>query len=1039
METGEHNFKNILYNLQTGILIIDAETHIIKDANKAAVKMFGVEKEKLTGSMCHKYICPAEAGNCPVTDLGQKIDNSERVLIKSDGKTIPVLKTVVSLVLDGREHLLESFIDISHLKEAENKLKESEELFRTVVKASKDAMIAIDKEGLVILFNPAAEKVFGYKEEEVIGHSLDRFLPLNSRKAHAKYVEDYFSGRNERNVIGKTVDLPALRSDGTEFPIELSLSTGKRQEGKFVLAVIRDITERKKNEEALKESHKFNKTVLDSMHDAISIIDVKTFEIVGSNRIFLEEYGLDEKEIAGKVCYKLTHNRDNICCGPDDPCPVLKTIETGKYSLEEHVHYTKRGRKDVEIGVSPIKDHNGNVIQVVHIARDITERKKAEEELRKAKEEAEAANIAKSQFLACMSHEIRTPMNAIVGMSGLLLGTPLSSEQKEFVETIMTSGDTLLSIINDILDFSKIEAGKMEMEEVSFDLRTCIEEAFDFISSKASEKGLEINFDIELDVPYAIKSDVTKLRQILVNLLSNAVKFTEKGEILLSVKAKKRENDIYELIFSLKDTGIGIPEDKKDKLFKSFSQLDCSTTRKYGGTGLGLVISKKLANIMGGDIWVESELNKGSTFHFNIFAGKSIDLLPLYPLESQPQMSGRSILIVDDNKTNRIILTRQAIAWGMVPHVASSGKEVLEWIKAGLFFDIGILDMTMPEMDGIALAGEIRKYKESSELPLIMLSSIGDEINKYGDLFSTYLIKPVKMKQLYNVINSIFTEQIILKEEIKRKENIDTDLFKNYPLKILLAEDNVINQKVTSKIFARIGYRTDIAASGIEVIESLRRQDYDVIIMDVQMPDMDGLEATEYIRKEFPPEKQPYIIALTASAFQEDRNECIKAGMDDYISKPVKIEELAEILKKFLFNSQRRLNSQRDSININVLENLKYTLGDDFETEINDLIDYYLKNTEDMLENLKASYIKGDYNKLKRIAHGIRSGSSNFGTDKFSRLLNEIEIMVKNETADGIKEKISFLSEEYARVKYSLQQFILKEKIDIVQNRDKYR
>jgi PAS domain S-box-containing protein len=556
----------------------------------------------------------------------------------------------------------------------------------------------------------------------------------------------------------------------------------------------------------------------------------------------------------------------------------------------------------------------GRAIRMVGVNWDVTAERRAQSEIVHARDEAErlngqlenalgranqlaqeaaAATVAKSEFLANMSHEIRTPLNAVIGMSGLLLGTDLSKEQREFAETIRSSGDGLLGLLNDILDYSKIESGRLDLEVRPFDLRECVESALDVLAGRAAEKNIDLLCAFDSGVPESIEGDDTRLRQVLVNLLSNAVKFTAKGQVVLSLSLVNRGERDVRLRFAVHDSGIGIPTDRMDRLFKTFSQVDASTTRQFGGTGLGLAICKKIVELMGGRIWAESTEGNGSVFYFEI-AAVPLAVTKPYASGRSPVLAGRRVLIVDDNVTSGRILCQQLVAWGMMPRAVSSGADALALLTHEPAFDLALVDAEMPGMRGEDLVAQIRRDRSAAQLPVAMLTRWGrprlsDDLGVAG-----FVSKPVKAGALYDLCVEILHGRRVTRPVAAPESSL---MAEDHPLAILVAEDNPVNQRVALLMLQRLGYRADVAANGREVLEAIARQRYDLVLMDVQMPEMDGLQAAREICAAAAGGLRPRIVAMTANASTSDRDECFAAGMDDFLTKPVRNADLRKAIQ----------------------------------------------------------------------------------------------------------------------------------------------
>jgi two-component system, sensor histidine kinase and response regulator len=628
------------------------------------------------------------------------------------------------------------------------------------------------------------------------------------------------------------------------------------------------------------------------------------------NRSIPEILGYTSEELRAKTFQEITHPDDLEA----DMAHVWELIEGRRRFYQMEKRYIHRDGHIVwaRLTVSVVRDSADRPMHFISQLEDITERKRLEENLASARDQALEASRLKSEFLATMSHEIRTPMNGVIGMTSLLRDTPLTPAQAEYVRTIESSGESLLTIINDILDYSKIEAGRIELEVTPFDLRECVEDALDLFAARAAEKKIELVCLVEPGVTPVIAGDATRLRQILVNLVGNALKFTETGEVLVTVgmetganpdaratpapETEAKSSSRLRLRFVVKDTGIGIRPEGMNRLFKSFSQVDASTTRRFGGTGLGLAISKRLAELMGGTMWAESKPGEGATFHFTVAVDVPADYVPPGPNDRPPELVGRKLLVVDDNPNTRRLIAALTSAWGMSVVEAGSGREALDLLEGDGRFDAAGSDLQMPEMDGERLATSIRSLPARTALPLVLLTVPGGPPR--GAAFAQALSKPIKADALRVALRACLRSSVSAEIKPAVSPGYDATLGRRCPLRLLVAEDNPVNQRVAGLILQRLGYRATIVANGLEAIAALEIADYDVILMDIEMPELDGCEATRRIRGARTSTQRPWIVALTAGAMLGDRERALAAGMNDFLTKPVRTEALSTALTR---------------------------------------------------------------------------------------------------------------------------------------------
>lgn len=912
--------------------------------------------------------------------------------------------------------------------------------------------MAVGLDGTIVFWNAAAASTFGYSKSEVLGKPASLLLPADHLDEHPLLIAQV--------RVGETVlpyETVRRRKDGARIDVSVTVAPMRDGQGELEGAawVARDITRQKRTERGIRDSHSLYQSLVENLPVCVYRKD-REGKFTFGNPFFCEMVGCSPSALVGKTDADLSPRDLAEKYRADD----RKVIDTGQF-FEEVDEYRKPDGEVIYIQVlkAPVYNSRGEIIGTQGIFWDITERlraqeglmryaraledaKKAEEEnaaqlrhlveeLQVARRRAEEAARAKSEFLANMSHEIRTPVNGIMGLTELMLETRLNREQREYMDMVRGSSESLRRVINDILDFSKIEAGKLDLHPDDFNLRDSLAETLSTLSLKAHEKGLELICHVQPGAPDDLIGDYGRLAQVLLNLVGNAVKFTEHGEVVLEVVTERAEGQKVVLHFVVRDTGIGVEQEKQDFIFEAFTQADGSTTRRYGGTGLGLAISRQLVEMMGGRIWLESEPGRGSIFHFTAEFDRQPPSTRRAPSVESVDLRGMSVLVVDDNSTNRRILREILTAWGMRPTLVEGGAPALEALtqarRAGKPFRLVLLDGLMPEMDGFEVASRIRSDSALNSATVMMLSSAGYSLDatRCEELgIAAYLTKPIKQSELRQAVLTALGShpsgraaepETAAPRRVRRKRR----------LRVLLAEDNLVNQKLAVRLLEREGHETVVAPTGRDAVERLDREQFDLVLMDIQMPIMNGFEATAIIRdrERISGGHQP-IIAVTAHAMKGDRERCLAAGMDGYVSKPIQWEELLDEIHSLIPDTRRQRGARKqaeDTASPALDEaGLLSRLGGDREL-LREIAELFFDEGPRLLARMQSALITEDAEDLASAAHALRGVLVSFRADRAADLAREIDQRAREAELAGAADALVELKLETQRLQTALQ------------------
>jgi PAS domain S-box-containing protein len=1046
LRRSETMFRHIIESSQDSMLVIDTKD-VIRYANPAALNLYQCTAVELVNQLFSSPLNP---------------DQVELEILRSNGTSCISELQIANIEWEGQTMVLLSLRDITARKETEKALRHSEQRLQMVISHLPVILFILNPQGIYTFSRGKGLEIFGLAEDEMIGQAI-----FERYQAYSPIIANV-----ERALAGES--FTAIEWIGQlAFEVRYSPLYDFHQEFIGTMGVSINVTEYKHAECALQYQAQRNHLILQSSMDGFCMNNYQG-KLLEINPAFCTLLGFNRQTLLEKSLSDLLIPEKR----PELPAKLQKIIRQGSGRFETRFQHHSGKTLDVEISMSYIEFNNERLLRlegqseelflktdplstVASIAktgesvflcfiRDVTLRKQSEIELRQAKEAAEAASRSKSDFLATMSHEIRTPMNGVLGMTELLKNTRLTSQQQHYVDMIYLSGESLLTVINDILDFSKIEAGKLVLEEIEFNLRNLIEEVISLFAASAHRKGLELIYHLPLTIPLQVQGDPSRLRQVFNNLLGNAIKFTDQGEILLRVNLLNDLSQQLDLHFEVADTGIGINREAGERLFQPFSQADSSTTRRYGGTGLGLIISRRLVQMMGGEMGLTSKVGEGSTFWFNLTLKKSAIPYNGFTDEEKTkiaQLRDLKILIVDDHAAYREVLYEQTHHWGLIVDIASDAEHALEMLQSAFVqqqsYHLVLIDAVMPDMDGITLVKTIKSKSDFVNLPLVMLASVYQPLDDHRviELLADYLYKPVSQSQLLDCLVRILIkgQRTIPLQTVNKPQK--ADIVTPLRWKALLVEDNLVNQEVERSLLQKLGCDVTLAEDGLEALAALQRQEYDIIFMDCYMPQMDGFEATRRIRSQELASKRLPIIALTANAMQGDRERCLNAGMDDYISKPVRSDSFQRVLEHWLITNTTQnatpleklthlqsKEKEREIAKIPVIdERMLQHLSEEMHGRgIGWLIDLYLQELPHYFAEIQTALEANDDKTLYLAAHKFKGSSANLGAQQVVSLCRELENLSRHKDFKKIASQMVLLEDAATQLKTALLQLKTK-------------